>query len=128
MTPQHLPAREAAARLADILAQENAALTALAFGRTADLAADKERALDDLRRAFPAGVGAAVLGDLAGELNRLLAENKLLLQRAILVQGQLIACIARAARRSQNGARAYGRTGGWAHEARPAAMALAARV
>ncbi len=80
-----------------------------------------------LRRARAAS-RAAVPEALAEELSRLAAENKRLLERAIYVQGQVIACIARAAPKPAAGMRGYGRTGAWTGVGRSAPIALAARI
>jgi len=128
MSPPDMPdggAVAAAARLADLLAQENAALTALAFAHSADIAAEKARVIAEFNRAIAA---ENLPPGLARRLGGLAAENKRLLERAIYVQGQVIACIARAAPRPPGGARGYGRTGAWTTQGRSAPIALAARV
>jgi hypothetical protein len=115
----------AATRLADLLARENAALAALAFAQATDIAAGKERVIAAFSRAIAA---EALPLHLARRLAGLAAENKRLLERAIYVQGQVIACIARAAPRPAGVARGYGRTGAWAAQGRTTPIALAARI
>jgi hypothetical protein len=55
-------------------------------------------------------------------------ENKRLLERALYVQGQVIACIARAAPKRRGHHRVYGRTGDWAGESGVVPVAFAARA
>jgi hypothetical protein len=127
---------EAAAALADVLARENAGLSELDFARTGILAAEKEGAIAAFNRAV------AALGDsardmrgalgiplpLARRLHELVDDNKRLLDRAIHVQGQVIACIARAAPRANGPVRAYGSNGAWRGDVRALPIALAARI
>jgi hypothetical protein len=129
MTADPAPAaiEDAAHALAEVLRDENAALAALCFAQTAGLAAAKDRAIAAFRRAREGSRGG-MPGPLALELSRLAAENKRLLERAIYVQGQVIACIARAAPKPAPGARSYGRTGALTGAGRAAPMALAARI
>ncbi len=115
----------AATRLAEVLARENDALAALAFAEAIDIAAGKERVIAAFNRAIAA---EALPLSMARRLAGLAAENKRLLERAIYVQGQVIACIARAAPRPAGGGRGYGRTGAWAAQGRTTPIALAARI
>jgi hypothetical protein len=107
----------AAVRLADVLATENAALTALNLPAAARLLPEKLAATDAFTAAQAgaragaragAQVGAkeggapgrpsAELETVAGRLRELAAENRRLLERAMLVQGRVIATVAKAAR------------------------------
>jgi hypothetical protein len=120
----------AASRLADTLAAENAALTALDLPRAAAMLADKERAV----ASFLAACGAqgtplqyASVEPLARRLQSLSQENRTLLERAIAVQGRVIGVIARAAvpATAPCGYAAHGAAG---HTARPPAFALSSRA
>ena len=118
----------AATLLADVLSRENDALSALDFAQSAVLSAEKERAIAAFNRAVE-GCGREAVSAAAQErLRQVVAENRRLLERSLHVQGQVIACIARAARATQSPARAYGATGAWAGQNRAVPMALAARI
>jgi hypothetical protein len=94
----------AAIRLADVLQTENAALAALNMPAAVRLLPEKLAAAD----AFAAAQAAAKrcqadrhgaeLDVVAHRLQSLAAENRRLLERAMLVQGRVIATIAKAAR------------------------------
>ncbi len=121
----------AAARLAEVLAAENAALAALDLPRAGALLAEKTRAAD----AFVAA-GRASRGRLPGtgevtpvRLRALAAENQLLLQRTIAAQGRVIGIIARAVSRAVRdpAASRYG-AHGRAAPTRLAAVAVSARA
>jgi hypothetical protein len=97
----------AAARLADILARENAALADLDFRRATTLLAEKEAAA----AAFSSAHAAAKLAKLdhaqrraleaaAGRLRSVGQENRRLLERAIVVQGRVLGSIAKAVARA----------------------------
>lgn len=125
---------DTAARLADALAQENLALEALDLQAAARLFPAKQAALAEFLslRSQPAEALAAVAAregrivrDLAERLDRLAAENRRLLERAMTVQGRLIATLARAARPEPS---RYGANGGHAESPRAAALALSARA
>jgi hypothetical protein len=118
----------AATALARVLECENEALGALAYARATALASEKERAIAGFNRAAAAGRSSEIPPLLARRLADLVAENKQLLERALFVQGQVIACIARAAPRRDAMARSYGRTGAWAGQGASMPIALAARV
>ncbi len=118
----------AAVRLGELLASENEALVALAFARSADLAEEKEAAIAGFNRAVSEAGAPALPAALARELTDLVAENKRLLERALFVQGQVIACIARAAPRRRDVARSYGCTGALTNERRASPMTLTARA
>lgn len=109
------PIAAAARRLADLLEAENAALLALDVPGATALLAAKERAAAGLTHALaharplpdddPARAAAARLDGLAGE-------NRRLLERALQVQEQVIATLARAAQRAgAQEAPRYGRQG-----------------
>ena len=99
MTPS-----EAVERLEAVLVAENAALARLdADGATA-LLSEKLQAAE----ALPA---SGVSLKQAERLRTLAAENRLLLERAIRVQGRIVAMVARAARRATPALR-YGARGG----------------
>ncbi len=123
-------ARLACARLCSVLAAENAALEALDLRAAAGLVGDKAAALAALEAARPAP-GAAADPDLAAAAGRLCAlaeDNRRLLARAILVQGRVLATIARACRASAPPPPRYGARGALAADRRPAAAALSARA
>jgi hypothetical protein len=128
MTHDDVTILAAATALAELLECENEALVALAFGRATALAGEKERAIDRFNRAAAAERAGALSAALGHRLGELVAENKRLLERALFVQGQVIACIARAAPRRDAMARSYGRTGAWAGQGASMPIALAARV
>ncbi len=121
----------AAARLAEVLAAENAALAALDLPRAGAMLAEKTSAADAFiaaHRAFHRSAGDA--GAVAPvRLRALAAENQLLLERAITVQGRVIGIIARALPRALRdpAATRYGAQGR-AAPARPAAVAVSARA
>jgi hypothetical protein len=121
----------AAARLlADTLADENAALTALDLPRAASMLADKQRAVTGFLAACDAERTTTVhatIAPLAQRLRSLSEENRALLERAIAVQGRVIGMVVRAAapRVATSGYSAQGTLG---HNARPTAFALCARA
>jgi hypothetical protein len=115
-----------ALRLADLLTRENAALAALDFPAAAALLAEKTAALAALQAAPP---GTMAPGNLARTLPALVADNRALLERAILVQHRVIGIIARAAPRAASGAVVrYGRDGARAWGRQQPAVAMSARV
>jgi hypothetical protein len=88
---------QAGEKLADVLAQENAALKRLDFAAAVALTPAKEAALAELRQQqVPAPLPPPLLA-----LGRLLAEraaeNEVLLERAIAVQTRIVRIVARAA-------------------------------
>lgn len=105
----------AAGRLADVLAAENAALSALDLPGATALLPAKEQAAAELMRVLagsPPHPEDGPARDAAARLDALARENRRLLERALQVQEQVIAALARAAR--QAGAREaprYGRQG-----------------
>ena len=88
-------------RLALILERENAALAALDLAAIGGLLAEKQAAL----AALPA---TPLPAEAAHALAALATRNRALLERAIAVQGRVIALIARAAPPSANSYRAPG--------------------
>ncbi len=113
----------AAERLAEALQRENAALAALELAAVGPLLEEKIAALAAFTASPPPQARAVVM-----RLRDLAAENRQLLERAILVQGRVIGTIARAAPRAVAAAPAsYGRTGAAASAQRLPAVALSAR-
>jgi hypothetical protein len=119
----------ATARLAEVLAAENAALVALDFPRAGAMLADKTRAAEAFVAAERASRGTAAAADAAApaHLRTLVAENQRLLQHAMTVQGRVIGTIARAVSRALRDPvstryGAYGR----AAPSRPSAVAISA--
>ena len=88
----------AAARLAEVLAAENAALAALDLPRAGAMLAEKTRAADAYIAAEQASRGNISTAGTAAlaPLRTLVAENQRLLQQAVTVQGRVIGIIARA--------------------------------
>jgi hypothetical protein len=113
--------------LSAVLAQENAALVALDFVRATGFLVAKRAATDSLALAGEQNPGGKPTREAAVRLRDLAAENRRLLERAIAVQGRVIAVVARAEPRPTVMPR-YGATGILARSARPAAMALSARA
>ena len=107
------PTLAAAARLAEVLTAENAALRALDAPAAAALLEDKLAAARNLAQAAAAGRPAAQqtpeAAGLALRLRDLAEENRRLLERAIQVQSRVLDMVARAAR--QGAAQSAGRYG-----------------
>jgi hypothetical protein len=131
MTPELIAA---AVSLAETLAAENAALTALDLPRAVSLIPEKQRASD----AFAAAQALARRGTephaeaarLAARLHDLAAENRRLLERAINVQSRVLGLVARAVPRAtahRNGTR-YGANGNLSASRQAMAFALSARA
>ena len=99
---------DAAAALADTLAAENAALAAFDLRRAAALLPAKQAAADALAALLSAAPEDAT-EPLAARLRDLLAENRVLLERAIRVQGRVLHLVAQAL--PQPPTRRYGATG-----------------
>lgn len=121
-------------RLARALEQENAALKALEFGSISAFLDEKRAALDGLHAVTSEPVtelneaDASGLRALAGQLQTLAGENKMRLERAMMVQNRIMAVIASAAREAQV-PREYGALGGRRRSARDAgAVALVVRA
>jgi len=127
----------AAVRLADALAKENAALSVHNLPAAAAMLAEKRAAL----AAFDAAGGAeaegparppatdAAAGTLAAKLRELAETNRRLLERAIAVQGRVVAIVAEAAG-GRGPARASGYTarGTIRRPPEPLAIAVTERV
>jgi hypothetical protein len=127
----------AAVALADTLARENAALLALDLAAAVALLAEKHRDADAFAAAHArvAAQGGAIEAPLrvmaetvGGRLCGLAAENKRLLERALLVQQRVIGSIVRAVPRALETAPRYDAGGGIAGAARPPPVALAAQA
>jgi hypothetical protein len=91
-------ALEAANRVAELLARENAALQRMDLSAAVALVPAKETALADLARETPlpsSALSPAVLA-LGRRLADLAEENRILLERAIGVQVRIVQMIARA--------------------------------
>ena len=119
----------AAVRLADVLQTENAALAAMNMPAAARLQPEKLAAADAFAQAQAGAVKAGrtpgrhgpELASLARRLSDLGAENRRLLERAMLVQGRVIATVAKAARATaERSAPSYGARG----RPRPGACAV----
>jgi hypothetical protein len=123
MTPGTLQAAE---RLADILARENAALNRLDFPAAVALLAGKEAALAEMAQ-MPEPVRTPALVALAQRMRVLAEENRVLLERAIGVQTRIVQIVARAVTPAPQGAR-YSRPDGWMKPQRAAALALSTHV
>jgi hypothetical protein len=126
MTDARLAARtgaNAALCLADLLAEENAALMRLDFVAAAALVPAKEAALADLTVASAPVQPAA----LAQRLAALASKNQVLLERAIAVQTRIVRIIARAAAPPPAAIR-YNVHGGRPQSARAGALALSTRA
>ncbi len=128
----------AAADLAATIKSENAALAALDF-RTAVLLLERKQLHGQAFMAAQArtlanelhGISRTQLRQLAGELGELSAENKRLLERAMVVQGRVIASLARAvprARAAIANVHNYAADGRPARSWSPSAVALSARA
>ena len=115
-------------RLASVLARENAMLAVLDLGAVGALAEEKAAALAALG---PVAAGSAA-PDMAGEVRSLAAaaaENKRLLERALAVQGRVIALVVRAAAPAVGtGAGAYRAPGRRMGGERPAARVICGRA
>ena len=107
------PLTLAACALCEVLDLENSALERLDVASAILLLTAKQAATDALLKA-PRRAGVIASSDsreLASRLEGLAARNKLLLERAIIAQNRVMACIARAVPKTlANGGR-YGATG-----------------
>jgi hypothetical protein len=121
----------AAARLADVLAAENAALASMDLSRAGAMVDEKTRAADSFVAAHQASRRNGATEGVAApaRLRTLVAENQRLLQQAMTVQGRVIGLIARAVSRSMRDpvATRYGAQGRTA-PARLSAVAISARA
>jgi hypothetical protein len=121
MIDQH---REAAQRLADLLAQENAALRRLDFLAAVALVPAKEAALAELEK-LPRG--SMIQTGLGQRLSALAKENQALLERAIAVQTRIVRIVARASAPLAAATR-YDGYGGRAPQTRAAALAVSTKA
>ncbi len=126
------PVLTAASRLADVLAAENAALRDADYTAATALLAVKSAAIAGLTAestALPAGtVPPPALRAIGERLRELAAENRRLLEIAMIAQQRVVAVIAEATRQSvASRAPRYGRTG-HAASGQPGAIAISARV
>jgi hypothetical protein len=110
----------AAERLEVVLAEENAALKRMDFPAAVALVPAKEAALRELT---PDRASAAI----APRLGLLAAENKELLDRAIVVQMRIIRLITQALPQAK-GSKRYTAQGSFIAPARAPAMTLSARI
>lgn len=113
---------EAAVRLADILAAENAALVAMDLAGAGRLLAEKQAATASLSAAQAATLFApAGMKEAASRLNDLADENRRLLERAIAVQKRVLGTVARAAQ-TANPQPQYGPGGAFVRSPTPWAL------
>lgn len=118
-------ATRAAAELARLLERENAALAAFDLPRANAMLADKQAAVNRLAALLQAR--QAVEPATAAHLRELAEQNRRLLQRAITVQGQVIALIAGALPRNAVSPR-YAAAGTPSRGLAPMPFALSARA
>jgi hypothetical protein len=133
MTQQLL---QSAGALADTLAAENRALAGLDFVRAVTLLGAKLRATDAFIAAHEQVASAPdemrgrrrLFTDVAARLRELAAENKRLLERAVIVQGRVIGAIVSAVPKVVGGVPRYGAGGVLAETTRVRPMALSSRA
>lgn len=124
---------DAAMRLADILARENAALQAMDIKAVTALLTDKAQALAAFTAAGEAAAGVPhalrpKAETLARNLRDLVHENRRQLDIALQVQGRVLGAIARvAAQQTKQITPRYG-GGGSPTSSHPAAIAISARA
>lgn len=125
----------AAADLAEILGHENAALAALDLARAGAMVDAKRRAAAAFAAAHarlvaagatPDGVWREQLHRVGEHLRALSLDNKRLLERALLVQGQVVGVLAQAARSVGAQAPRYGAAGTLVDAGRAVPMAVSA--
>ncbi len=107
------PAISAARMLCDVLAAENAALQMMDIAGATALLSEKQRATDTLLaicKSTPPPDAAAWLAE-GTRLNTLVLDNKRLLERAMVAQNRVMACIARAVPRAMPHTTGYGASG-----------------
>jgi hypothetical protein len=121
MIDQH---REAAQRLADLLARENAALRRLDFLAAVALVPAKEAALAELEKLPQGSTSQSGLGQ---RLSALAMDNQSLLERAIAVQTRIVRIVARASAPVATATR-YNGYGGRAPKTRAAALAVSTKA
>jgi hypothetical protein len=125
----------AAAALAAVLSEENAALAGFDYARATALLGRKERALAELvdaQRAMPAPSADAahreVAERLATDLRDLSTENRRLLEQAIQVQRRVVGVVFKAVPKTIFGAPRYAASGAMAASRLPPAVVLSSRV
>jgi len=124
------PLLDAAEVLSDLLAQENAALAAMNIPRANALLEAKRAAADVLvkvqrRGPVPPSPQARAI---AQRLHGLARENKLLLERAMVAQNRVMACIARAVPKAIGRGHGYGANGAHATSRLMPPVALSSRA
>ena len=125
--------QNAVEQLVAVLAEENAALEALAYRRVGDFVDRKRAALNALNAASPASSDQARTEQdpsrkaLAVRLKQLVEENKELLRRAIKVQNRIMGVVAGAARQAQAPV-GYGARGNKPRPSSASAVALIVRA
>jgi hypothetical protein len=127
---------DAALRLADVLDRENAALAALDLSRAASMLAEKQEAATTFTLACQQGglpgANAPELARLARRLDEAASRNRQLLERGIVVQGRVLAAVARAIPRALAAqapghyAPRYGASGGASTARMPLALSMRA--
>ena len=127
---QTCPIVAAAEALSDLLETENAALQAMDIRAATALVPAKHAATDALVAANRKGAGLhdAALRQAAERLRRLSATNKALLERALLAQDRILACIARALPRALAQGGRYSAGGGSLTTVKHPPVALSARA
>ena len=118
---------DAGERLADVLAQENEALSRMDFASAVALIPAKEAALADLTKQPAPSAAASTLTELGQRLGDLATENQALLERAVAVQTRIVRIVAQACTPPADAAQ-YNRNGNRAAVPRMAAMALSTRA
>jgi flagellar biosynthesis/type III secretory pathway chaperone len=121
---------DAANRLADVLARENAALKRMDFPAAIALVPAKEAALAEMTRdapPLPAASRSHALLALSQPLRGLAEENRALLERAIAVQTRILGIVARSIAPVRQGER-YQRPNEWKTPHRALALAVSRRV
>lgn len=117
----------ATTRLADLLAQENAALAALDLPRAVALLREKQDAARSFAAAQQAAPAEGTASPVAARLRDLAEQNRRLLERGIAIQGEVIGLIAAALPKAAGPPR-YAATGAPACGGRPVAFTLSARA
>ena len=120
---------DAAHRLCEVLAAENSALVRLDFAQVGTFQDDKQAALAALNGLAAEAADPAAAKDpaLGSRLQSMAAENKRLLEQAIMVQTRIMAVLAGAARTAQAPI-GYGSKGGRPSPAATHAVALFVRA
>ncbi len=121
---------EAANRLADLLARENAALKRMDFPAAIALVPAKEAVLAEITRGGPPLTAASrshALLSLGQRLRGLAEENRVLLERAMAVQTRILGIVARSVAPARQGAR-YQRPNERMAPQRALALAVSTRV